>query len=1410
MGRWAAITSERARRWWELAFVTLISYVPFLLSSPGRVSGDNRQALLVDPSAFLAGAAQPWDPGFGGGTVTHQHLGYLWPTGPWFWLFDAIGAPTWVAQRLWLGTLTLVALLGARWLLRSLGVGRATALAAACVYALSPYQLAFSARMSVLLLPWAGLPWLVELTRRAVDRGGWRHPALFALVFATAVGVNATSMALVLLAPLVVLVQRVTDEGGVARVLGTAGRIGLLVTGISAWWVTGLWVQGSYGMPVLQVTESVVEVASASTPNDVLRGLGNWFFSGRDALGYSIDQAEPYLDGRLGLLASLLVPCLALASAAIAAGRTGRVAVWFVLAATVVAVGAWPYESPSAYGTAFRWFAEETSVGLALRNTPRVVPVLLLGMAILIALAVERLPRPDARLGAAAVVGAAAVIGLVPALGQGLLAEHIDRPEALPAQWIDLAAHLDDDVDGDIAARVLELPGSPFAAHRWGNVVDPLLPTLTDRPTIVREVLPYGSPATANLLDALDRRLQEGVLEPTAIAPVARLLAADHVVVRSDLQYERFGVPAPPDVWRTILDPGADLGPAVGFGPVDHEQPNRRLRPLSAHNLWSGADRGDGDVPQVSAHPLDDPQPIIATAPADGSVVLVGDGDGVVDAAAAGLVDGRSLVLYAGALDDTQVAAALATDAHLIVTDSNRRRIETWFYAIRDVRGPTERAGETLHEPSGHDARLEVFPDAIDDDRSVAEHLGGAMTASASGGAARPEDRAAAAFDDDLGTAWRVGGPDPTGHRVGVELDEDVVVDHLVLVQPQDGPRDRSIQRVRLHLDGESVDVDLGAASLTPEGQRIELGERTVSRIEVEIVAVDHPGFDPALANAVGFAEIRVPGVDLHETVRVPRRWVDRVGPGSHELGLDIVLSRMRYDPLATGRTDLERRMDRRFELPTARSFGVSVTARLNPEADDEVLDALAVPSGTLRATASSRLTGDIGSRAAAAVDGDPTTAWIPAPGHQVGEWIELDLGEPTDVAGLSLVVRADDRHSVPTSLHIVADGTDLGAVPTQWSGLAADGVHEVEFDLASLAGEPVVATTLRIVVDAVDRRASPPGEASVMATLPVAIAEISVPGVPVATGSPGSIESGCRDDLLAVAGEPLAVRVSGEIDGPRRDLVVEPCGGPLILDASSHRLVAAPGHRTGIDIDRVVLSSGPGGDATGLGVRGTPTDHGPPVLDAGLGRTSGHLEVDAGDAPFWVVLNQSLNDGWTLRADGAEVGPRTLVNGYANAWLVDPTGPGPVRVDLRWTPQRVVWLAMVVSVVAAALAVTVVVRTERWIGADIAAPERGLTLSGPLRAPGPVVGVATVVGAATALVARPSVGVAAALVVVATCRWPLTRLVVAVVAPATLVVSYALERPSFGWMALGLVVATSLGRPAVVWAIGVIARRRR
>jgi len=227
------------------------------------VSADSKQYLYLDRAASWPGR-RPVGSTIGPATVPHQHLGYLFRWAPGSGPLDRLGVPDWVAQRLWLGTLSAAALLGARWLFAQLGTGRAGAVAGALVYGLTPYQLAFTARISVLLLPWAALPWLVGLTMRATRTRDWRPPALLASCWSRPGGSTRRPAA---------------GRGGPLPVgpcwssAGTAAstrsepsgdrgpggrRVAVVLLGPAA--------PGAYGLPVLQLTENVRTVAEASTP----------------------------------------------------------------------------------------------------------------------------------------------------------------------------------------------------------------------------------------------------------------------------------------------------------------------------------------------------------------------------------------------------------------------------------------------------------------------------------------------------------------------------------------------------------------------------------------------------------------------------------------------------------------------------------------------------------------------------------------------------------------------------------------------------------------------------------------------------------------------------------------------------------------------------------------------------------------------------------------------------------------------------------------------------------------------------------------------------------------------------------------------------------------------------------------
>ena len=178
-------TTRATRDRFHQAVIAVLAYVPLLANDAGRLAADTKAYLYLDPARLLARAPYMWQPEFGLGTVTHQNIGYLWPIGPFFLGGEAVGLPDWVVQRLWLGTVLLGAGLGVRWFLRTLGWKGGGVLVASLAYMLSPYLLNYVDRHSVILLPWAGLPWLLALAQRSLRTPGWRHPAIFGLVTLT-------------------------------------------------------------------------------------------------------------------------------------------------------------------------------------------------------------------------------------------------------------------------------------------------------------------------------------------------------------------------------------------------------------------------------------------------------------------------------------------------------------------------------------------------------------------------------------------------------------------------------------------------------------------------------------------------------------------------------------------------------------------------------------------------------------------------------------------------------------------------------------------------------------------------------------------------------------------------------------------------------------------------------------------------------------------------------------------------------------------------------------------------------------------------------------------------------------------------------------------------------------------------
>ncbi|MFA5884528.1 MAG: alpha-(1-_3)-arabinofuranosyltransferase family protein [Acidimicrobiia bacterium] len=1375
---------ERRRSLGAHGILAILAFAPLLLTRPGRVASDTRQYFYTDPWKFLSRAGSLWDPNVHLGTVTHSNVGNLFPMGTFFALTHTVGIPAWTAQRLWIGLLLFAAGTGVLAFARTIGWRGVGPLVAALVYMLTPYTLQYAPRTSVLLLPYAALPWLIALTDRALRSGGWRHPAALALVALTISGANPSTFLMVVPGPVLwiafALGRREIAWRDVGRVVW---RTALLTAGTCALWIAALVVEGKYGLNVLVYTETLPQVSVASTAMEMLRGLGYWLFYGTEARDPNVKAAIDYLERTPFVLLSYAIPLLAVVAGLATRWRHRAFAIALVLTGVVLGVGAYPSGDSSPFGTVFE-AVTETGSGLALRSSTRAVPLTVLGIALLLGAGASAVAAHSRRIGTVALVGLGvlAVANLPALFTGGFVDENFSRPQAIPQFWRDAATAL----DGDPQSRVLELPGSQFAAYRWGMTYDtPILPTLLDdRPSAAREQTPYGAAAAVDLLGALDRRLQEGTFEVAALAPIARFLGVGDVLVRSDLEYERYLSARPANVWQALGGKVPGLGAVEAFGPSTRNEPDPRIPLLDPVTLGVPADAET--PPALAVRPVEDPQPIIRSAPAESPVIVAGDGEGLVDAAAAGLVSGNELVLSGPwlATHPTELARVLRNAADLVVTDTNRRRDRRWR-SLRYTTGLTDRPGSSQPGTGQGEAELEQFPGSTDADRTVTIPEGGTVDATEYGGLVTfdPDQRAAAAFDDDPTTAWQVSDiTDPVGQVLTVRLPDPVRTDHVELLQSQGPARTRIVSEVTLRFDGgDPVTVALDERSRTGTGQRIDFPARSFRELAVEITGVaTTPEIATRGASRTGFAEVRIPGVQVRELIRVPTRLTRRLRGRSLDHRLAYVLTRSRSDPADTqdDRRDEEAALLRRFDVPDARSFTLTGTARVSGRASEAAVDALlgtaaSGPAG-VTLTSSDHLAGAIGQRAWAALDGDPTTAWTgdflaPAP-----SWLQVDLSAPRTVDHLDLAVVADGRHSVPTQLRISAGGesrvVDLPPI--------ADAATPGAVTTIPVTFTPLTGSSLRVEVTGVRTVDTVDTLSGLGLPLPPSIAELGLPGV-VAAAPAATIDTGCRTDLLTMDGRPVAVQVTGDAAAARDGLAVTACDGALALSAGTHRLEAARGTATGIDLDRLTLTSDAGGTAAPLTAAGTPVPTerppAPRVRVTDTGMTTASARVAGHHRGFWLVLGQSYNDGWTATANGRSLGDPVLVDGYANGWWV-PAGSAPLAIELRWTPQRTLWIALGLSILAAAACCVLAVRGRRWPGPRPADAPVLRPLREPRAAQVPGIVVLTTaagVAAAALFLVGPVAALVAAAVGAVAVGWRYGRLLLAGVVVALLAVSF-------------------------------------
>ena len=788
------------------------------------------------------------------------------------------------------------------------------------MYQLSPYVLPYVSRTSVMLLPWAALGWIVAFTVRAARRHTWGDPAAVALIVLTVGAVNATALAMIVPAPALWLVHAAWQRSATWRqIVVVAARVGVLSIAVSLWWIVMLVVQGRYGADVLPYSESLADVSLTATAPEVWRGLGYWLFYVRDPYAATTTASLRYLTSTPAIVVSYRrAASRAWPASSWVRWAHRRYAALLVAAGVVLAVGVHPIGDRSPL---MRLVAgdDEGGVALALRSSTRALPLLYLGLALAAGSLVTALAdRPTWRLPRLAAGHVAAMLVVVLVVAN------------LPALWtgafVDPALERDQDSPGGVARG-----GGDSRSERGREPCAPAprrgvrgLPVGIHGRSAAARVdgeaagHPRSAPARVTCRDGPAVRARRP--HPGRGARTRRRWHRSHacsVSTRSGSPTtSRSTASGPPGrKWCVIWSPVPRGSPSPE--PSDHRSSTGPTSPTPTSARSATRASGSPMAP-VELVELDDAGSVIRVH--GPTVVVSGSGDGLVDAAAAGLIDGSSAAIrYSADLGD------LPAGAPLIVTDSNRGEARHWR-SSQDTRGFTESSSPALDvlTPVPSDHRLPVFVDDRPETQTVAEQVGPIRaTASAYGEpfAYLPEHRPFMAIDGDPDTAWLVGEHgDPVGQRLRLYLGDGLA--ELRLRQPATaGARRITEVTVSGVGSGEANDatsrrVVLDDRSVSDAGQPIELDEfpRDVD-IVIEAVGGGDPGTAGAVAG-VGFAEVAPQVEPTLEVVRPPRDGLDRAAP---DTPLALVMTRLRHDPMDRWRDDPEPKLVREFDLPQPR-----------------------------------------------------------------------------------------------------------------------------------------------------------------------------------------------------------------------------------------------------------------------------------------------------------------------------------------------------------------------------------------------------------------------------------------------------------------------------------------------------------
>ncbi len=1086
-----------------LLLMACLCYIPIILTKPGIVSVDDKQYLYIDPIRYFLSAASIWSSSIDLGTVTHQTIGFLFPMGEWYSFFHILGFPAWVAQRLWLSTIYFLSGSGIYFFSRTLKLSRTGSLVAGTVYMFSPYMFQYEVSMTALLVPVAALGWMMALTMKALQKKGNLWCLLFAVVVALSSSINATAFIYVALGPVILTVYMVlTHETTLRKAVVVSFKYIVLSFLVSVYWIEGLLIEGKYGLNILKLTESLTAISATSTPAEVFRGLGYWYYYASDSYGPIIKTSIQYQSWIWLLFLSFLLPVLGILSASMVRWRYKTLNISFVIIGMVISIGLYPLNHPSFLGSKVEGLMNGSEVGLALRSTTRAVPLVVMGLAISLGSLASLVRFKFQKFGVTFFVGLILIAVLnVPGIFLGNTVESNMSRGAIPNYWYQAANYLSKKSD---LTRVIQEPGQPFDTYNFGTTVDPILPALTTRPTVERRQVPMGSQYGVNLLDSLDNTFQRSDLNPQGLSAVLRLISAGDLLITNDESYDRYQIPAAQNVMQALNPLPKGLKGPINFGQRVSDYPPFNL-PYFNNQTVSTPLNTPFPYPLVD-YSVKDTRPIVRLESPKAPVVIDGDGVGILEAANAGLLDGNPTILYSGSYPENSLKSKIPKAATLVITDSNRKQTKIWSN-FRDQTGEIETPNENFSNSNDNETDINLFPVDGTASQTVASFEGVKSIVASSYGdpyGFTPEIRPYNAFDTSSKTAWMTGElSNPINQWIKVSLTKNITANKIIVNQKLGPSYDRWISKINVDLFEnkklvKSFKANLNAQSRADIGQSIPFKPVKFDSVKVTIIGLHNLSSFPV--SEVGFSNIKIDSIVATEVIKPPTDLLNALGKSSSSHRLVYLFSRQIVGA-GTPRSSPEINIIRQMDVPTTRKFSVSGDATLSSQANDLTVNSVItgdsqVSSQNVITDSSGKLQGDVGAYSGSVVSKQVGSAWITpfTVSGPTGSWISFQSPNSLTFDQALLTFYADGQHSLPAYVTVSTEqGQRLIELPKKLLFKTKTGLETVKLNFPVLHG-----TNIRLTLQAIKPVIPKSYYGSKPQILPVAISGFNVDNLPV------------------------------------------------------------------------------------------------------------------------------------------------------------------------------------------------------------------------------------------------------------------------------------------------------------------------